>query len=126
MAKGKNVTTLSKKSIAALADELDSRRQSAGSREPESSSKSSSQGHGTKGVFLWGAASGLALAFAAPLLNRQARPVVRGAIKGGILASRYVQKAAAGIKEDVQDMTAEAQADLDIEKNPPPSVSGDE
>lgn len=123
MSKQKNVTKLDKKSITALADELESRRLGSTDRRDSDASRSDSsnsnnEGYGTKGVFFWGAASGLALAIAAPLLNRQARPVMRGAIKGGILASRYVQRAASGIKEDVQDLTAEAKADLDVEKNP--------
>ena len=122
MSKERKVAKLDKKSISAIADEVHSRRQKSSDDETVSSSRSSTEARGTKGVFFWGAASGLAVAFAAPLLNRQARPVVRGVIKGGILAGRYVQKAASGIKEDVQDITAEAKADLDVESNPPEAI----
>jgi hypothetical protein len=122
MSKEKNKATLDKKSIASIVDEVESRlRQPVNSKEPETSETKKGQAHGSKGVFFWGAASGLALAVAAPLLGRQARPVVRGAIKGGILAGRYVQKTASSLKEDVEDITAEAKADLDIERNPPSS-----
>jgi hypothetical protein len=37
---------------------------------------------------------------------------VRGAIKGGIVSGRYIQKLAEGVAEDFQDITAEAKADL--------------
>ena len=59
-----------------------------------------------------GAASGVVAAFFAPLLTKQLRPVVRGAIKGGIVTGRYVQKVAEGVVEDLQDITAEAKAQL--------------
>jgi hypothetical protein len=66
-----------------------------------------------KGNFLIGAASGAALAILAPLFSSKLRPVVRGAIKGGIASGRYIQKVAEGVAEDFQDITAEAKAELD-------------
>ena len=121
MSKEKNKATLDKKSIAAIVDEVESRLQWPDNSKEADTSPASKKGHPGKGVFLWGAASGLALAAAAPILSRQAKPVVRGAIKSGILAGRYMQKTASGIKEDVQDIAAEAKADLDIEKDRPAS-----
>ena len=50
-------------------------------------------------------------------MGKRARPAVRGAIKGGLTASRYVQRAASSLKEDVQDLAAEAKAELDVEKD---------
>jgi hypothetical protein len=47
---------------------------------------------------------------------------VRGAIKGGLLTGRYFQRVASSIKEDVQDLTAEAKSDLDREKQKPEST----
>jgi hypothetical protein len=110
---------LSKKSINAIADQVEARlKQDSGkaaqvetTNNPEKNTRGSS-----KKVFFWGAASGLAVAVAAPLLGKQARPAVRGAIKGGLLAGRYVQRVASSVKEDVQDLTAEAKSDLDLEK----------
>jgi Protein of unknown function (DUF5132) len=117
MANSSNKTkaTLDKKSISAIADQVEARMRETPSNASEKK-KAAGDGHGGgKKVFFWGAASGLAAAFALPLFGRQARPVVRGAIKGGIIAGRYVQKAASSVKEDVQDITAEAKADLDVE-----------
>jgi hypothetical protein len=72
----------------------------------------------SKGVFLLGALSGIAAAVVAPLFTKQLRPVVRGAIKGGIVTGRYVQKVAEGVVEDFQDITAEAKADIAKDETP--------
>ena len=119
MSAEKPKATLSKKSIAAIADEMEARMNKA---RPEVSASTESTytqaaGKGRK-LFFWGAASGVALAVAVPLLGKQARPTVRGAIKTGILAGRYARRFAVGVKEDVQDLTAEAKADLDSEREP--------
>jgi hypothetical protein len=114
----KTKATLNKKSIAAIADQVESRLRGNGQGSVTTEKGEAKGGHGSKGTFFWGAASGLALAVAAPLLGRQARPAMRGAIKGGILASRYVQRVASGVKEDVQDLSAEAAAELDEEETP--------
>jgi Protein of unknown function (DUF5132) len=109
---------LSKKSINAIADQVELRVRQ-GSTKPVTADKDVRDG---KKLFFWGAASGLALAVTAPLLGRQARPVVRGAIKGGLVAGRYFRQVASSVKEDIEDITAEAEADLDIEK--PESAPG--
>jgi hypothetical protein len=110
----KNKVTLSRKSISALADELESRRQQ--DVNPEQTAKAtSSQGHSSK-AFFWGALSGVAAAAALPLLSKQARPAVRGLVKGGMKAGRYVQQVAASVKEEVEDIAAEAKSDLDAER----------
>jgi hypothetical protein len=113
-------TVLSKKSINAIADQVELRLKQ-GSAKP-AITDTEEDGRGGKKLFFWGAASGLALAVTAPLLGKQARPAVRGAIKGGLVAGRYFQRVASGVKEDIQDMTAEAKANLDVEK--PESGSG--
>jgi hypothetical protein len=124
-------TTLDKKSIAAIAAQVQTGLRQGGSassateeNRDDASGRDAKRGHSSKGVFFWGAASGLALAVAAPLLGKQARPAVRGAIKGGILAGRYVQKVASSVKEDVQDLSAEAAADLDAEQHRPEQDGG--
>jgi hypothetical protein len=111
-------TALSKKSINAIADQVELRlkQDAAKPASTQGGTATGKNGHGSKKVFFWGAASGLALAAAAPLLGRQARPAVRGAIKGGLLAGRYFQRVGSSVKEDLQDMTAEAKSDLDVEK----------
>ena len=108
-------TSLDKKSIKAIADQVELRLKQ-DSVKPASAENTERAGHVSKKVFFWGAASGLALAVTAPLLGRQARPAVREAIKGGLLAGRYFQRVASSVKEDVQDLTEEARLDLDVEK----------
>ena len=116
METNKTKATLNKKSIAAIADEVEARmRQTPADVAP--TAQDSKEGHTGKTVFFWGAASGLALAFAAPLFGKQARPLVKGAIKGGMAAGRYVQRVSSTVKEDVQDLAAEAKADLDLEND---------
>jgi hypothetical protein len=68
---------------------------------------------GRKGAYLLGAASGVALALFAPLL----RPAARTAVKGGIRVGRYAKKVASNVREELEDIAAEAQADLDREEN---------
>ena len=65
-----------------------------------------------KGTYLLGAASGVAFALFAPML----RPAARNAVKGSIRMGRYAKKVGARMKEEFQDITAEAQADLDREQ----------
>ena len=66
---------------------------------------------GRKSAYLWGAASGVALALFAPLL----RPAARTAVKGGMRVGRYAKKVASNVKEEFEDIAAEAQADLERE-----------
>jgi len=67
-----------------------------------------------KGIFFWGAASGIAAILAAPLL----RPAARTIVKAGIKAGRQAQQVGASLKEEFEDITAEARAELNNE--PPP------
>jgi hypothetical protein len=43
------------------------------------------------------------------------RPAARSAVKGGIQLGRYAKKVASNVKEEFEDITMEAQADLDRE-----------
>jgi hypothetical protein len=117
--KKNNKVTLSRKSISALADELESRRrQDVNPGKAQKQSTSKSEGNGKK-LFFWGALSGVAAAAAAaalPLLSKQARPAVRSLVKSGISAGRYVQQVASGVKEEVEDIAAEVKSDLDHER----------
>jgi hypothetical protein len=73
---------------------------------------------GLKGAYLWGAASGLALAVFAPML----RPTAKAVVKSGIRIGRRATKVGLNLKEEFEDITAEAQADLERERpleNPP-------
>ena len=114
--KKNNKVTLSRKSISALADELESRRrQDVNPGKAQKQSTSKSEGNGKK-LFFWGALSGVAAAAALPLLSKQARPAVRSLVKSGISAGRYVQQVASGVKEEVEDIAAEVKSDLDHER----------
>jgi hypothetical protein len=120
--KKNNKLTLSRKSINALADELESRRQQDG-KPSKTGNESGSNGERPKDnserpkkkMFFWGALSGVAAAAALPMLGKQARPAVRVLVKGGIKAGRYVQQVASSVKEEVEDIAAEAKSDLDTE-----------
>jgi hypothetical protein len=68
--------------------------------------------YGRRSAYLMGAASGLVLALAAPFL----RPVMRSTVKGGILVGRHARQVGSGLKEEFEDIVAEAQADLDKDK----------
>ncbi len=111
----KNKASLDKKSISAIADQLEERMGRSGTRRSRADEDSNKGRRVGKSGFFWGAASGLAVAFAVPLMGKRARPAVKGAIKGGLVAGRYVQRVAATFKEDVQDITAEAKSDMDKE-----------
>jgi hypothetical protein len=65
-----------------------------------------------KGLFFWGAASGVAFMLAAPLL----RPAARSAVKAGIRIGRQAQEFGSSLKEEFEDITAEAQAELNRER----------
>jgi ABC-type protease/lipase transport system fused ATPase/permease subunit len=64
-------------------------------------------------LFILGAASVTVMRATAPLIGRTLRPVVRTAVREGMLLRRQVQAAAQEAWQDVQDITAEAQAELD-------------
>jgi hypothetical protein len=48
-----------------------------------------------------------------PLVGRALRPALRAVIREGILIQRQVQAVAQEAWQDIEDITAEAQADLD-------------
>jgi len=63
-------------------------------------------------IFALGAASVAVWNVAAPVIGGILRPLVKEAIKGGILVGRQVQTIAEEAWQDVEDLTAEAQAEL--------------
>jgi hypothetical protein len=48
----------------------------------------------------------------APALGRIARPIFRRMVKGGIVAQQALTGVIAGLREDVEDIVAEAKAEL--------------
>ena len=53
----------------------------------------------------------------APLMGSVLRPLVKETIKGGILLGRQIQTLAEEAWQDVEDLTAEARAELDAKAN---------
>jgi hypothetical protein len=64
-------------------------------------------------IFALGAVSVAAWNVAAPILGGVLRPVLKEAIKGGILLGRQVQTLAEEVWQDVEDLTAEARSELE-------------
>jgi Protein of unknown function (DUF5132) len=65
------------------------------------------------GAYVMGLASGILLALSGPLL----RPIMRSAVKSGILVGRYARQVGSGIKEQFEDIMAEAEAELEKEES---------
>ena len=76
-------------------------------------------------MFVVGAASAAVLKAVAPALGNVARPLLREAIKGGILLGRQVQTVVQEAWQDVEDITAEAKADIDQPQNGAPPAHGE-
>jgi hypothetical protein len=68
-------------------------------------------------IFFMGAASVAVLKAMAPLLGSVGRPLLREAIKGGLLLKREIQTVVEEAWQDVEDITAEAQAEIEREQH---------
>lgn len=110
MSKKKKKKTISEQDKADIAQQVgDQLKQSPGiTNHGDASGRSRT----TKGAFFWGAASGIAVILAAPAL----RPVARTLVKTGIKAGRHAQQMGTSLKEEFEDIAAEARADLDREQ----------
>ena len=64
-------------------------------------------------LFVLGAASMPLVKAAAPLVGRALRPVIRTAVKEGLLIQRQVQAVVQEARQGVENLTAEARAELD-------------
>jgi uncharacterized protein (DUF697 family) len=64
------------------------------------------------GAFALGVGAALVAQVLGPALGRRARPVVRGVIKQGIILSEGAQARTSGLREDLQDLVAEARLEL--------------
>jgi ABC-type protease/lipase transport system fused ATPase/permease subunit len=64
-------------------------------------------------IFVLGAASATVMKAAAPYIGRALRPVVRTAVREGMLIQRQVQAIAQEARQDIRDITAEARGELD-------------
>jgi hypothetical protein len=59
-------------------------------------------------------------ALVAPLVGRAVRPLVRLVVKGGIVAQRELAGIVEGLREELQDIVAEAKAELGDDPEPDP------
>jgi len=64
-------------------------------------------------LYALGAASMPLMKAAVPFIGRALRPIVRTAVKEGVLIQRQVQAVVQEARQDVEHLTAEAQAELD-------------
>jgi hypothetical protein len=64
-------------------------------------------------LFTLGAVSAASWNAISPVLGRVLRPALKEAIKGGIILQRQVQTIAQEAWQDVEDLTAEAKAEVD-------------
>ena len=64
-------------------------------------------------IFFLGAASVAVLKAAAPVIGNMVRPLLRETVKGGLLLQRQVQTIVQEAWQEVEDITAEARAEMD-------------
>jgi hypothetical protein len=64
-------------------------------------------------IFALGAASAVVWNTAVPIIGNVLRPLLKEVIKGGIILGRGIQTVAEEAWQDVEDLTAEAKAELD-------------
>jgi Protein of unknown function (DUF5132) len=110
---GKKAKRLDEEQVSQIAERVEAQRQQ---KQAPMTARGDRLGqrraYGRRSAYLMGTASGLVLALAAPFL----RPLMRSTVKGGILVGRYAKQVGSGLKEEFEDIVAEAQADLDKEK----------
>jgi hypothetical protein len=104
---GKKTKKLSEEELSQIAERIGAQR-----KQTRVSATDGANRPGRMSAYLMGGASGLVLALAAPFL----RPVMRSAVKGGILVGRYARQVGSSMKEEFEDIAAEAEAELDKEK----------
>jgi hypothetical protein len=63
------------------------------------------------GTFALGVGAALVARELGPAIARRSRPVLRGAVKQALILGEGAQVRAAGVREDLQDLVAEARAD---------------
>jgi hypothetical protein len=66
-----------------------------------------------------GAASAASWNVVGPILGNIVRPLLKEAIKGGLLLQKQVQSIAEEAWQDIEDLTAEAKAEMDRKKAKP-------
>ena len=64
------------------------------------------------GTFALGVGAALVARGLGPTIARRGRPALRGAVKQALILSQGAQVRAAGVREDLEDLVAEARADV--------------
>ena len=78
---------------------------------------------GGLGSFALGVVAALVAGASGPALGRRLRPMARGAVKQAILMSEGARVRAAGLQEDLEDLMAEARAEL-AQRDGAPAAAG--
>jgi gas vesicle protein len=77
---------------------------------------------------MWNVALGfVAGMLVAPGVKKILRPIFKEVVKAGMVVGTQIQQVASGVKEDLEDITAEASAEIrtkDGEISPPPAGTG--
>jgi hypothetical protein len=68
------------------------------------------------GTFTLGVGAALVARGLGPAIARRGRPIVRGAVKQALMLSQGAQVRVAGVREDLEDLVAEARADLQADQ----------
>ncbi|MCU1276450.1 MAG: hypothetical protein JWO48_3881 [Bryobacterales bacterium] len=89
-------------------------KQSGNGSAAESATKARNGRQSRRGAFFWGATAGIAIMAAAPLL----RPAARGAVKAGLRFGQQAKRVGVSLKEELEDITAEARSELEREQPP--------
>src|SRR5260221_7070689 len=109
----KKAAKMANKHAEAIVQKVGEHLKQAGNGFPDGSPALARAGNqGKRGAFFWGAASGIAVMVAAPLL----RPAARNAVKVGMRLGKQARKVGSSLKEEFEDITAEARAELDREQ----------
>jgi hypothetical protein len=104
---------ITNKHADAIAQRVGEHLKQSGNGSSDASSTHAGNGSSSrKGAFFWGATAGIAFMAAAPLL----RPAARGAVKAGLKLGRQARHVGASLKEEFEDITAEARAELNREE----------
>lgn len=81
---------------------------------------------GTAGTFALGVGAALMAKALAPAIGRWTRPLARTIVKQGVILSEGAQVRASQLREDLEDLVAEARAEARQEQQPQRTDAGPE
>jgi Protein of unknown function (DUF5132) len=65
---------------------------------------------------MWQCLSAFALGMVAPVVAKSGKSILRTVVKGGLIASDRVQRSIVQVREDFEDLVAEAAAELESKR----------